>query len=308
MIPENASSGPRVPPYFALIMGVIAVSTGAIFARLAEAPALVIAAYRVGIAAMILVPLAFWKVRGEIAHLTKNDIILSVVSGIFLALHFAFWISSLDHTSVANSVVLVNTNPIWVALMTPVITAERMNRTSFYSIAISVAGVVIIGSGDWVTGNSALWGDFLAIIGSVCAAIYLLLGRRLRRKLSLLAYVFVCYASAAAILWLIVLLLQLPVSGFSTSTWAALGAMALFTQLVGHTSYNWALRWVSTGLIAVSLLGEPIGSTLLAYVIFDEGLTWMNAIGGGLVLAAIYLAAVNEKVIGNRLHAVSDHG
>lgn len=306
MIPENASSGPPVRPCFALIGGVIAVSTGAIFARLAEAPALVIAAYRVGLAALILAPLAFWKVRGEMLHLEKRDIILSGVSGLFLALHFAFWISSLDYTSVANSVVLVNTNPIWVALMTPVITAERIGRASFFSIAISLVGVGIMGAGDVGAGNEALWGDFLALIGGVCAAIYLLLGRRLRRKLSLLTYVFVCYTSAAAFLWIGVLLMQLPVGGFSTSTWAALAAMALFTQLVGHTSYNWALRWVSAGLIAVSLLGEPIGSTLLAYVIFDEGLTWMKVIGGGLILAAIYLAAVSEKGAANRLPESSD--
>jgi len=146
---------------------VIAVSTGAIFARLADAPALVIAAYRVGLAAMILTPLALWKVRREIYHLSRNDIILSIISGMFLALHFASWISSLNYTSVANSVVLVNTNPIWVALMTPVITGERINRTSLFSIAISVVGVGIIGAGDIVTGNAALWGDFLALIGSV---------------------------------------------------------------------------------------------------------------------------------------------
>ena len=141
MIQKNANSGPRVPPYFALIIGVIAVSTGAIFARLAEAPALVIAAYRVGLAALVLAPLAVWKVRQEIRHLSGNDIFLSIISGIFLALHFASWISSLDHTSVANSVVLVNTNPIWVALMTPAITGERINRGAFFSIVISVVGV-----------------------------------------------------------------------------------------------------------------------------------------------------------------------
>ncbi|MEW6672640.1 MAG: DMT family transporter [Thermodesulfobacteriota bacterium] len=297
MIPENASPEPRVRPYFALVSGVIAVSTGAIFARLAEAPALVIAAYRVGLAAAILAPLAIWKVRMEIARLTRSDLALTVVSGIFLALHFATWISSLSHTSVASSVVLVNTNPIWVALMTPLITGERLNRASFISIVISVAGAGIMGAGDFVAGDTALWGDFLALVGGVCAAIYLLLGRRLRRKLSLLAYIFVCYASAAAVLWLMVLLLQLPVRGFGTSTWAAFVAMALFTQLVGHTSYNWALKWVSAGLIAVSLLGEPIGSSILAYFIFDEGLTWLNAAGGALILAAIYLAAVNEKAI-----------
>lgn len=296
-MPESAGDGPCIPPYFALISGVIAVSTGAIFARLADAPALVIAAYRVGLAVLIVAPLAAWKVRGEILRLTRKDILLSVFSGMFLALHFASWISSLAHTSVANSVVLVNTHPILVALLTPLITAERIRRPFYFSIAVSAVGIIVIGIGDSIGGRSALWGDFLALVGGACAAMYLLLGRRLRRKLSLLAYICVCYTSAAVLLWLMVLVMQLPVRGFSASTWAAFAAMALFTQLVGHTSYNWALRWFSTGLIAVSLLGEPIGSTILAYMIFNEGLTWIKAVGGGLILVAIYLAAVSEKVV-----------
>jgi len=303
MIPRNARCGPKVGPYAALACGVVAVSTGAIFARLAEAPALVIAAYRVGLAAAILSPVALWKVGGEIMRLTKQDLLLTATSGLFLALHFATWISSLDYTSIANSVVLVNTNPIWVALMSPIITNERMGRASVISILVSVAGASIMGAGDIAAGRGALWGDLLALAGSLCAAVYLLLGRRLRRKLSLLAYIFVCYASAAAILWILVLFLRLPVKGFSMPTWAALIAMALFTQMVGHTTYNWALKWVGTGLIAVSLLGEPIGSTLLGYFIFNEGLTWVKALGGGLILGAIYLAAVAETGLSGRFKA-----
>ena len=289
-----SDQGPPFNPYFALIIGVFAVSTGAIFARLADAPALVIAAYRVGLASLILAPLAWFKARREIATLAKQDLKLAVVSGFFLAMHFATWISSLNYTSVANSVVLVNTNPLWVGLLTPFIAKERVKRATIISIIISVIGGIIIGYGDIATGGKALLGDGLALIGSICAAIYLLLGRDLRRKLSLLPYVFICYGSAAVILWIIVLCLGLPLAGFSRITVYALWGMALISQLTGHTSYNWALKWFSAGLIAVSLLGEPIGATILAYIIFNEGLTAHKVIGGIFILAAIYLAASSE--------------
>ena len=290
-------SDPRPPfnPYFALIIGVFAVSTGAIFARLADAPALVIAAYRVGLATLILAPLAWFRARHEIAALSRRELKLAVISGFFLAMHFATWISSLDYTSVANSVVLVNTNPLWVGLLTPFIVKERVKRATVVSIIISVIGGSIIGYGDFATGGKALLGDALALIGSICAAIYLLLGRNLRRKLSLLPYIFICYGSAAVILWIIVLCLGLPLSGFSRTTVFALWGMALISQLTGHTSYNWALKWFSAGLIAVSLLGEPIGATILAYIIFNEGLTAYKIIGGIFILAAIYIAASAEN-------------
>ncbi len=286
---------PPFNPYLALIVGTLAVSTGAIFARLADAPALVIAAYRVGLASLILAPVAWWKARDEIVKLSGRNLKLAVLSGFFLALHFATWISSLDYTSVANSVVLVNTNPLWVGLLTPLIAKERIRRAAVYSICISVIGGAIIGYGDFATGGQAIFGDALALAGSMCAAIYLLLGRSLRRKLSLLPYIFLCYGSAALILWAIVLVLRLPISGFSPGTWAAFGGMALIAQILGHSTYNWALRWLSAGLIAVSLLGEPIGSTILAYIIFDEGLTVYKVVGGLIILCAIYLAASAEN-------------
>jgi len=295
MTPKDSDSHPPFNPYFALISGVLAVSTGAIFARLAEAPALVIAAYRVGIAALILAPFAWWKARDELSRLSGRDLKLALLSGFFLALHFATWISSLDYTSVANSVVLVNTNPLWVGLFTPLIVKERVKRATILSIVISVIGGTIIGYGDFATGGKALLGDALALSGSICAAIYLLLGRNLRRHLSLLPYIFLCYSSAALILWIIVLSLGLPISGFNTTTVAAFWGMALISQLIGHTSYNWALKWFSASLIAVSLLGEPIGATILAYIIFDEGLTAYKIIGGVFILSAIYIAAASEN-------------
>ena len=282
-------------PYLVLIIGIIGVSTGSIFARLADAPALVTAAYRVGLAALILIPVAGWKARDELRRLSFQDIKLAMLSGLFLALHFATWISSLDYTAIANSVVLVNTIPLWVGLLTPLISSDNIKPTTVISIALSVIGGAVIGFGDFAAGGNALRGDLLAVVGAVCAAIYLLLGRNLRRKLSLLAYVTVCYGSAAAILWIVVLFLNLPITGYSSQTVAAFWAMALVSQILGHSSYNWALKWFSTTLVAVALLGEPIGSTILAYLIFNEGLTWLKFVGGLFILSAIYIAAVGEK-------------
>ena len=289
--PDRAPFNPAI----ALVSGVLAVSTGAIFARLAEAPAFVIAAYRVGLASLILAPFAWWRVRWELLRLTATDYGLAVLAGFCLALHFATWISSLQYTSVANSVMLVNTSPLWVGLLTPSISKDRVSRLTKMGIGLSVLGGLIIGAGDFATGVDALLGDFLALAGSLCAACYLLLGRTLRRKLSLLAYVMICYGSAAVVLWATVLALRLPVAGFSSRTYAAFAGMALISQIIGHSSYNWALRWFSTGLIAVSLLGEPIGATILAYLLFDEGLTWAKAAGGLLILSAIYLAGRGEE-------------
>jgi drug/metabolite transporter (DMT)-like permease len=295
MVMEPKTSAPPFGIYAILTFGIIGVSTGSIFARLADAPALVTAAYRLGLASLILIPVAAWKAKDELCNLSFGDIQRATISGLFLALHFATWISSLEYTAIANSVVLVNTIPLWVGLLTPLITKDRIQRATVISIVVSVIGAAVVGIGDFATGGAALWGDFLAVVGAVCAAVYLLFGRNLRRKLSLLSYIAVCYGSAAIFLWLAVFLLNLPITGYSTQTVAAFWAMALISQIVGHSSYNWALKWFSTSFIAVALLGEPIGGTIMAYIIFDEGLTWAKLIGGLLILSAIYIASSGEK-------------
>jgi drug/metabolite transporter (DMT)-like permease len=295
MMNRNKNTSPPYNAVLVLAIGIFGVSTGAIFARLAEAPALVTAAYRLGLAALILVPLAAWKAGDELRNLSIREYRLAVLSGFFLALHFASWISSLDYTAIANSVVLVNTIPLWVGLFTPLIVKDRLGRATTTSIIVSVIGGAIVGFGDFATGGQSLLGDLLAVIGAICAAVYLLLGRSLRPKLSLLSYVAICYGSAALFLWLAVIVLQLPVRGYDTQTITAFWAMALVSQIIGHSSYNWALKWFSSGFVAVALLGEPIGSTIMAYFIFNEGLTWPKFIGGLIILSAIYIAATGEK-------------
>ena len=300
MIAFIHTNAPRVHPYFILMSGILAISTGAVFARIADAPSLVIAAYRVGLASLILVPIAFWKARNELCCLSSRDLKIAFLAGAFLAMHFATWISSLKFTAISNSVVLVSTSPLWVGILAPLFIKEKIKRVTLLSILLSIAGCVIIGTGDISTGGSALWGDFLALMGGLCAAGYLILGKALRQKLSLIVYISICYGSAAIILWIVVLMMGLQVSGFSNQTFGAIWAMALISQIIGHSSYNWALRYCSTTLVALSFLGEPVVSTILAYFLFHEDLTLTKAVGGLIILGAIYLAARSEFVPENR--------
>jgi drug/metabolite transporter (DMT)-like permease len=285
----------RIHPAWTLAVGVVGISTGAIFVRLADAPALVIAAYRLGLTLLVLLPLAAWKAAPELRRLSRREVLIATLSGLFLALHFATWIASLDYTSVANSVIFVNTIPIWVGLLSPLVTHERVGRHVAIGILFSVAGSVIVGLGPGGLDGSGRLGDGLALAGGFFAALYILLGRTLRQRISLLAYTTVCYGSAAVFLWLMVLALRLPVTGFSPKTWWAFLGLALVSQGLGHTSYNWALKWLSAGVIAVALLGEPVGSTILAWFLLGEKLTVLKAAGGALILYGIYRAARGRR-------------
>ena len=203
MFPHSQSPNHLANARLALLIAVACVSTGAIFARLAESPALATAAWRMTFATG-LVALALVRCGRELRWLSLRDLALGAGAGVCLALHFATWISSLDHTTVASSVVLVNTSPLWVALLSPWVTGERTTRRAWAGIALSFGGAAVIAGSDFRASGAALRGDALALAGGVCAAIYLLLGRRLRARLSLVAYCAVTYANATAVLWAIV--------------------------------------------------------------------------------------------------------
>lgn len=271
------------------------VSSGSIFARLADAHPLVICAYRVGLASCALVPFALFFNRREFRALDPADLLRTFMAGLFLACHFATWITSLSYTTVASSVVLVNTIPIWVVLINFLRGAERPSRNMWFCVAFSFFGASIIGYNDLSFSGEALWGDFLAVAGAVFAAGYILFGKEVRGKLTLMPYVALCYSTAAVLLWCVVLALGLPVVGFSSTTWGAFWGMGLFSQVVGHSSYNWALRYFSAGFVAIMLLGEPIGGALLAYFLFNEVPAPPKFVGFALLLSSIIFAAREEK-------------
>lgn len=276
-------------------MGVLGISTGAIFARYAEAPPLVIAFYRVAVASAVMIPLFLAGHRDELKKLSRGDFIKLFLSGLFLGLHFATWITSLFYTSVASSVVIVETIPIWVAILSPFVSHEKLSRLAWTGVAVSFLGVTVISAGDFGLGGKELFGDLLALVGAWCGCLYILFGRVLRQKINLTAYTALCYGTAATILLIIVMVAGLPLTGFTLPTWGTFLGMGIVSQIMGHSSYNWSLGYLSAGMVSMALLGEPILCTFFAYVLFGEALTIAKLLGGALILVGIVLAARAEK-------------
>jgi len=278
-------------------MGIIAVSTASIFIKLCDAPVLIIAAYRMMLASLMLTPFACyqktWRGWG------KDDLGWFFLSGLLLSLHFAFWIASLKVTSVASSVVLVTTHPIFVGIGGWLFLKERLGLNLIFGIALSVLGSGLISYGDMSLSKEALMGDGLALLGAIAASGYLLVGRKMRKGQVLLSYIFPVYSTAGLLLILFALIFQESFWGYSSPTILYLVLLALVPQLIGHTTFNWALKYLPASVIAIATLGEPMGSTLLAYLILGEGLTIWKVIGGMSIFAGILIAlrkkALNDK-------------
>ena len=292
---------------FALITAILAVSTSSVMIRFAQAdaPSLVIAALRLTCATLLLAPLVLSRHRGDLQALTRQELTLGVISGIFLAVHFATWISSLEYTSVASSVVFVSTGPLWVALLSPVLLNERLTRAAVFGLILAIAGGAIIGLADACSWNKglqcpalsqvlegrAIWGNFLALAGAWTVSGYLIIGRKLRIKMSLLPYIFLVYGmSAIALLIFMLAAGQWPL-GYPLRTYGWIFLLAAFPQLIGHSTYNWVLRYIPATLVAIITLIEPIGSAILAYFILRERTTNGVLFGGALILVGIYLAS-----------------
>ena len=281
--------------YLVLALGVMSVSFAAIFVRLADAPPLVIAAYRLCLASLIIDPVTWMRSRDELRRLTRRDILLALLAGVFLALHFALWIASLSYTTVASSVFLVTTSPIFVAIASYVLFRERLSRETMLGIGVSLIGAVIVGYGDWGLGPRPLLGNLLAFLGALAVAGYFLIGRRLRRDTGLLTYISLVYSSAALVLLVSALTFGYSLRGYSMTTYAMLALLALVPQLLGHSSLNWSLRFMPATMVTVAVLGEPVGATILAFVILDEVPTVIEIGGGILILAGIFVAFRKSK-------------
>ena len=279
--------------YPRIALGIVAVSFGAIFARLAnEASPFAVAAWRLTIAALVLAPIALS--RGE-RTLDRRTAIWSFVSGVALAIHFVLWISSLEQTTVASSVLFMSTHPIFVGLGSILFLRERLSRILVAGIILAVVGGALIGFGDFRFGGLALRGDLLALGGGLMAAIYFLIGRRVRRTVSLPEYAALSYGTAAGLVLLLCLVTRTPVVGYAPSTYVYLVLLAIVPQLIGHSTINWALRRLSASRVSVFVLGEPVGSTLLAMGIFREIPGGLNLLGAAIILVGIYLSLRSEE-------------
>ena len=292
---------------FAIVIAILAVSTASIFVRFAqrEAPSIVIAAMRLGFAVVAIAPFAIIRYRSELRKLTRHELLLGALSGGFLAVHFAAWITSLEYTSIVSSVVLVSTGPLWVALFSPLFLKERLTRPVLIGMLFALLGGTVIALGDscqidrglvcpsfsgFLQGE-ALFGNFLALVGAWALAGYLMIGRRLRSGMSLIPYIFVVYGVAAATLLAAMFASGQSPTGYSNMTYVWILLLALIPQLIGHSTFNWILRYLPVTLVAITTLGEPLGSAVLAYFILQEIPASLTIFGGLLILAGIYFSS-----------------
>ncbi len=281
-----------VPPRLVLLVGVTASSTASTFVRLAQAdlPSLAVAAWRLTLASFILLPIAVLTGRAELRSLTRREWGLALASGVLLALHFATWISSLAYTSVAASMVLVSTSPLFVGLISHLLLKQPLSRRLLLGIGVAFAGSIVIGVDDLGAGPQPFVGDLLALAGGVTVAGYFLIGQRLRRRLSLVGYVFPVYGTAAVALMLTALVSGAQLTGYPPGVWRWLALLALVPQIVGHSSLNWALHHLPATYVSLTVLAEPIASTLLAWWILREAPTPAGVVGGALILVGLAVA------------------
>ena len=306
-------SGPSVKPYYPVVAtsaGILFISTASLLIRFAQedAPSIVIAAGRLLVASLVLVPIALIRFRHEFKQMSLGAWLQGGLSGLFLALHFACWIQSLEYTSVASSVVLVTTTPLWVAILSPLLLKEPVRKSVVIGLVISLTGGVIVGFSN-VCGlvdsrlvctnmglnSQSMLGNFLALIGAWMAAGYMMIGRRLRKQLSTITYSALVYGVAALILLIVVLIRAEPVFSYQPQTYLWLLVLGIVPQLLGHSLLNWSLEFVSAAYVSLTLLGEPIGTVILALIFLRESPTLVEFIGAVLILIGIVVGSLREK-------------
>lgn len=281
--------------YSILLVGILSISTGSILARLANAPALTVGAWRVMLATVLLTPWALPAARREWPQLERRDWLHILLSGTALALHFGTWITSLEMTTVASSVLLVQTNPIWVGLVTHFLLGERASWRTALAIGLAVIGAAILSYGDIELSQRALYGNLLALVGALGGSAYLLFARSVRRKLSTIAFVWPCYGVCAILLILLALITGQPLVGYPAHTMLVFVALAIFPQMLGHSSFNMALGYFSPIFVTLALLFEPLGAGLLAWLILSEVPQPTAVLGGLLIMIGVYIAAREEQ-------------
>jgi len=278
-----------VKPYVTLFVGVLAVSFAAIFIRLADAPPLVIATYRLTIASIILIPVASIKSIKSLNKLSRHDMLLILLSSVFIALHFGLWITSLSYTSIASSVILVTSHPAFVAIISHFLWGERLNKLTIGGIAVALIGVVFISYGGLTFGSRAILGDLLALIAGFAMGAYLVIGGQLRTRIDILSYLTIIYTCSAIILLVATVSFGYSLSGYSHSTYVMLILLAFVPQLIGHSCLNLAVRLIPVTFVSVAILGEPVGATLLGCIILNEIPTADEIVGGLLILGGIFI-------------------
>lgn len=278
--------------WFAAVVGILAISCASLLIRWTQAPALTIAAYRVSIASGIFSLFAFKEFRkADTANITKIHMFCIVAAGFALAAHFGFWITSLFWTSVASSVTIVNTAPVFVAALSKRILREAVPPFFWFGVGLTIIGTVVLTGFDFQLSGKLAIGDLLALFGALALAAYLIITRWILSAFPFFLYIFFAYGIAGLVLICLCVYLEIPTRGFSFDTYGLLFLIAIVPQCIGHSIFNWVLKFLPAFVVALLILGEPVGATILAALFLNEvpnvrQLIALVMIGSGIVIGS----------------------
>lgn len=280
---------------FIVLLGVLGVSFSSILVRLSTAPSLVLVVYRMGFAAALLAPVVLMRHRGELMALKKREVLLCLMSGASLGLHFSTYFESLRFTSIASSVVLVDTEVLFVALISILLFQKKLGPKAWTAVALALLGSVIIAMADTAAGPDAVRGDLLALSGAFFVAVYTMIGSVCRRSVSTAVYTFLVYLTAALTVLCITLMSGVSVLGYGTVNYFTGIGMAVFCTLLGHSVFSWGLKYLPPAFISTVKLLEPVFASLLGLLLFGEVPGSLTLLGGAVIIAGIALYSRIEE-------------
>jgi drug/metabolite transporter (DMT)-like permease len=296
----------KINPYLLLAIGVISVSTSAILVKVSSAPAGVLAFYRLFFTVLLMSPVFFLNYVKELKVITRRDWAFSIIAGIFLAFHFILWFESLNFTSVASSTVLVTLQPLFAFIGAYLFFQEKLTGKAVISALLAVMGSFIISWGDFKISGTALWGDILALLACALVTGYLLFGQTIRKRLSLITYTYLVYAISAVVLLFYVLIRGESLGPYPEEDWIYFLLLAIVPTLLGHSLFNWSLKWLSTSTISMAILFEPIGASILAYWLLAEKILLTQVIGGMIIILGVTLFLMEERKLKKMVRQVNE--
>ncbi|AXO98436.1 MULTISPECIES: DMT family transporter [Bacillus cereus group] len=287
--------------YCILFFGVFALSTSAIFVKLADAPAAIIAFYRLFFAALILLPLLLFNQnnRSKLKTITRRQWGFGFISGLFLAAHYVLWFESLQYTSVASSTVIVTLQPLFSMIGGYFLFKERFTRGAVIGCLIAISGSIVIGWQDFQISGEALYGDILAFIAAGIITAYFFISQYVRKDLSPIPYSIISYGSSACFLGVFAYMQNESFIHYSTQTWLCFIGLAFIATILGQTIFNWLLKWMSATVISMSILGETIGTCILAYFILNETISLQQGLGITVIFIGLALFLMQSKLSNN---------
>lgn len=284
-------------PMIMIVVGVIGIALSSIFVKYSQAPSAVTAAWRLLWTVLLMTPVVFGKgqVRKELLHISVKAALLSILSGIFLAVHFAVWFESLQHTSVASSTTIVCTEVIWVSLGFCLFMGGRLSRKALIAIAVTVTGSIMIAYADSAAGGRHLYGDALALIAAVAVAVYTLLGRAVRSRVSTSVYTYLVYVSCAAVLLAVCAVQGYGLFAYGASALIVGLLLAVFSTILGHSIFSWCLKYFSPSFVSASKLCEPVVAGIFAGFLFEQVPTALQIAGSVIILGGVYYYSRLER-------------